>query len=415
MAGQRKFLLMLCLGAAVRAWAGDWPQFLGPTRDGVYAGSDLAAAWPKEGPPVVWQKNVGQGFSGPVVSGDKVIIFHRLHDQEVVTCLDSRSGEAKWTQSYPTEYRDDFGFDEGPRATPCVAGGRIYTFGAEGMLSCLNLADGHLNWQVNTKEKFHAAKGFFGAACSPLVEGAGVLLNVGGNDGAGLVAFDTETGRVLWKCSEDEASYASPVAASVDGRRYAFFFTRAGLEAVDPARGKIQFHYPWRSSMNASVNAASPLVIGDSIFLSACYDTGAILLHVHDNGVEKVWSGDDILSNHYANSVYCQGFLYGINGRADPGFSPAPSLRCVELKTGKLRWQDDSVGPATVLLAGGQLLILTESGELIRARATPSEFKPADRFQIMPSSVRAYPALAGGFLYARSKDKLFCVNLARGK
>jgi len=415
MACKLNVFLTLCFCAFQQVQAGDWPQFLGPTRDGVYAGSDLAAVWPKEGPPVVWRKNIGQGFSGPAVADGKLILFHRLEDKEVVACLDARTGEPKWTKDYPTAYQDDFGFDEGPRATPCVAEGRVFTFGAEGMLSCLNLADGNMLWQVNTKNEFHTRKGFFGAACSPLVEGNAVLLNVGGAGGAGLVAFDKATGRVLWKCSDDEASYSSPAAATIHERRYAFFFTRAGLVAVNPADGTVQFHYPWRSTMNASVNAATPLIVDDSIFLSACYGTGAILLRVADNAVEKVWSGDDILSNHYATSVYRDGFLYGINGRADPGFSPAPSLRCVELKTGKIRWQDDSVGASTVLLAGDQLLILTEGGELIRAPATPAAFKPGDRVQIMPTAVRAYPALAGGFLYARSKDKLFCVNLGRAK
>jgi outer membrane protein assembly factor BamB len=412
MAARLLLLLTIFLCAARPGWAGDWPQFLGPTRDGVYAGADLAAVWPKEGPPVVWRKSIGQGFSGPAVAGHQLILFHRLNDQEVVACLDARTGEPMWSHSYPTAYRDDFGFDEGPRATPCIAQGRVYTFGAEGMLTCLALADGHLLWQVNTKNEFHARKGFFGAACSPLVEGGAVLLNIGGPEGAGVVAFDKATGRVLWKNADDEAGYSSPAAATIHQRRYAFFFTRAGLVAVDPADGKIQFRYPWRSRMDASVNAATPLIIDDSIFLSASYGTGAILLRVRDNGVEKVWSGDDILSNHYATSVYDHGFLYGLDGRADLG---TPSLRCVEAKTGKIRWQDDSVGAATVLLAGDQLLILTEAGELLRAPATPAAFKPGDRVQIMPAGVRAYPALAGGYLYARSKDKLFCVNLGKEK
>jgi outer membrane protein assembly factor BamB len=395
--------------------ASDWPQFLGPTRNGVYAGSDLAAAWPKEGPPVVWKKDIGQGWSGPAVADGKLILFHRLDDKEVIAGLDARTGELKWSKSYPTAYRDDFGFDDGPRATPCISDGKIYTYGAEGMLSAWNLADGAMLWQVNTKNDFHFRKGFFGAACSPLVEGKGVLLNVGGEGGAGLVAFDKATGRVLWKCSDDEASYSSPSAATIHGRRSAIFFTRAGLQAVNPEDGAVQFHYPWRSTMNASVNAATPIVVDDSIFLSACYGTGAILLRVRDNAAEKVWSGDDILSNHYATSVYHHGFLYGIDGRADPGFSPSPSLRCVEWKTGQVLWRDVSVGAGTILLAGDQLLILTEGGELIRAPATPTAFKPSDRAQIMPSGVRAHPALANGFLYARSKDKLYCVNLGSAK
>src|SRR5579862_8566257 len=159
----RKLILYLTifLTAARPACAGDWPQFLGPTRNGVYAGADLAAAWPKEGPPVVWKKDVGQGFSGPAVADGRLILFHRVDDQEIVACLDARTGEPKWKHAYPTAYRDDFGFDEGPRATPCLSHGKVYTFGAEGMLSCLNLADGKMVWQVNTKTEFHASKGFF--------------------------------------------------------------------------------------------------------------------------------------------------------------------------------------------------------------------------------------------------------------
>jgi len=410
----RRILLLLLLGCcpAPLTQAADWPQFLGPTRDGIYAGHDLAAAWPKEGPPVVWRKKVGQGFCGVAVADHLVILFHRLEDKEVVEALEARTGTPRWSCSYPTAYQDDFGFDEGPRATPCVTNGRVFTFGAEGKLLCLNLADGKKVWMADTKEEFHQDKGFFGAACSPLAEGNALLLNIGGPDGAGLVAFDQSSGRVLWRATEDEAGYASPVAATIQGRRYAFFFTRAGLVAANPSDGRIQFEYPWRSRDRNSVNAASPLVIEDTIFLSACYGTGAVLLQVRDNAAEKVWSGDGILSNHYATSVRRGDFLYGIDGRADPGFQPPPTLRCVELRTGKVRWQEDSVGAATVLLAGDRLLILTGNGELIRAAAAPEGFKAFDRAQIMPQGVRAYPALADAFLYARSKDTLFCFDLS---
>ena len=250
-------------------------------------------------------------------------------------------------------------------------------------------------------------------ACSPLVEGNDVLLNIGGESGAGIVAFDKGTGKVAWKTANDEAGYASPIAATINNRRYAFFFTRAGLVAADPASGAIQFQFPWRSRENASVNAATPVIIDDMIFLSACYGTGAVLLRVQDNAVKKLWSGDGILSNHYATSVRHGDFIYGIDGRCDPGFSPSPSLRCVEWKTGKLRWQEDSVGAASVILAGDHLLAMTEKGELVCAAASPDGFKALARAQIMPDHVRAFPALADGFLFARSKDKLFCFDLSR--
>jgi outer membrane protein assembly factor BamB len=404
---------VLFFGAALftlRASAGDWPQFLGPTRNGVYAGPPLSASWPKDGPPVVWRRNVGQGFSGPAVASGKLILIHRIDDKETIECLDATTGKPLWSFDYPTAYRDDFGFDEGPRATPAIADDCVYTYGAEGVLTCLDLATGKKVWGLDAKKELHAPKGFFGVACSPLVDGNTLILNIGG-DGAGIVGFDKLTGKVRWKATSDQSSYSSPVAATINNRRYLFVLTLANFVGLDPANGKILFQYPFRPPIRASVTAATPLVIDDSVFLSASYGLGAVLLKITPNGPEKIWAGDDILSNHYATCVQLNGFLYGIHGRTDPGFEPPASLRCVELKTGKVRWQQDGFGAATLTLAGDQLIILTEKGELIRAPATPSAFKPLDRAQVLPTQVRAHPALANGLLYARSKDKLVCLDL----
>jgi len=407
----RSLLRLLAFLVLTRACAGDWPQFLGPTRNGVYAGNDLAGSWPKEGPRVVWRKKTGQGFSGPAVAGGSLILCHRTGDKDVVECCEAATGKQLWSFDYPTNYRDDFGFDEGPRATPTIVDGKVLTFSAEGLLHCLDFRTGKKIWSVNTKADFGAAKGFFGMACSPLVEGGAVLLNIGGGKGAGIVAFDLTTGKVRWKASNDEASYSSPVAATVHGVRYAFFFTRAGLTALDPADGRIRSEFPWRARMNASVNAATPLVVDDLVFLSTSYQTGAVLLRVKDNSVEKIWSADDVLSNHYASSVHGDGFLFGFDGRQEYG----ENLRCVEFKTGKIRWSQDRFGAGTVILAGKRLLILTETGELLLAPASPDGFKPVARAQLLPNGVRAYPALADGRLYARSKDTLVCVDLRPSK
>ena len=396
---------------ALRTCACDWPQFLGPDRNGVYADSDLADSWPKEGPPVVWRKKIGQGFSGPAVSSAKLVLFHRLDDKELVECLDTKDGKSLWALDYPAGYRDDFGFDEGPRATPTITGGKVFTFGAEGILHCLDFNSGKEIWNVNTKSRFQASKGFFGMACSPLIEGDAVLLNIGGANGAGIVALDKTSGKLLWKTTEDEASYSSPVAATLHGRRYALFFTRRGLVALDPSNGKVFFDFPWRPRIRESVSAAAPLVIGDQVFLSASYQTGAILLRVKDNGVEKVWSALDALSNHYATSVYHDGFLYGFDGRQEMG----QNLRCIELGSGKVRWSEERFGAGTVTLAGQNLLVLRENGELVLAPASPDGFKPIARAQILPNGVRAYPALADGHLYARSKDTLVCLDLRKPK
>jgi outer membrane protein assembly factor BamB len=403
--------LLAFLGIIATMSGADWPQFLGPTRNGVYAGNDLGADWPTEGPRRAWHRKIGEGFSGPVVANGKLILFHRINNEETIDCLNARTGEPIWSLHYPSRYRDDFGFDEGPRATPAVSDGKVYTFGAEGMLHCLALDDGKKIWSVDCKKSFGARKGFFGIACSPLVEGKALLVNVGGTNGAGIVAFDKLTGKMFWKTNDDEASYSSPTAATIGGQRFAFFFTRSGLTALDPASGKTYFDFPWRPPIQASVSAATPLVISDLVFISASYNAGAVLLQIKNGQPEKRWSSEDALSNHYATSVYHDGCLYGFHGRQETG----PSFRCIELKTGKVLWSHENFGAGTVTLAKDELLILTEKGELIRAPASSKEFKIKARAQVLPFEVRAHPAFANGRLYARSKDQLVCVDLKHGE
>lgn len=391
--------------------AADWPQFLGPDRNGISAETNLAGAWPAAGPQVRWKKEIGQGFSGPVVARGKLILFHRKTDQEIIDCLDARSGGEVWHFASPTSYQDDFGFDEGPRATPAIVQDKVYAMGAEGVVHCLDFQSGREIWRVDCKKKFQCPKGFFGMACSPLVEGGVVILNIGGRGGAGIIALDNTTGALRWQQGNAGAGYSSPIAASIHGKRYALAFTRSGLAAVNPSNGAAYFDFPWRSRDNNSVNAATPVVSDDLIFLTASYGTGAVLLRVENDQAQKVWSGDEALSCHYATPVLSQGYLYGVDGRADPGLQPRPSLRCVELKTGRVCWTQDDFGAATLIRAGRQLFILTEQGELLCAAADPKEFHIAGQAQILPVGVRACPALADGCLYARARDKLVCVDL----
>ncbi|MFO1497195.1 MAG: PQQ-binding-like beta-propeller repeat protein [Verrucomicrobiota bacterium] len=336
------------LALPLAALAADWPQFLGPTRNGLYSGTDVAGAWPKDGPLRVWQMTVGAGFSGPVAQTGKVILFHRLEDKEVVDCLKATDGARLWRFEYPTGYADDFGFDNGPRAAPTIAAGKVFTFGAEGTLHALDFETGRKIWSISVKDQLQAPKGFFGMACSPLFADGKVLLNVGGAEDAGIVAFEAGTGQLVWRATADEASYASPVAAMIEGKFRAIFFTRSGLVVLDPATGRIEFEFSWRARAHASVNAATPLVKDDSIFLSASYGTGAVLLQVKGKALEKVWSSDDALSSHYATPVERNGFLYGFHGRQEYG----QSLRCLEWKTGKVRWSKEGFGAGSLILLG---------------------------------------------------------------
>lgn len=405
-------LVALGVGLSAQNTADDWPQFFGPTRNGIYRGAAVAERWPASGPRVVWRTDVGEGFSGPVVAQGRVILFHRLNNREVVESRDARTGAAQWRYDYPTAYRDDFGFDEGPRAAPVVADGVVYTFGAEGRLAAVDLSSGRLVWSEDTRARFKVAKGYFGAAGSPIVQDGRVIANIGGSEG-GIVAFDARTGKVLWTATRDEASYSSGLGATIRGRRIAIFHTRTNLVGLDPVTGSVEFQRRWRALQAASVNAATPVVVndpaGDYIFVSAEYEPGAGVFRVDGGTLTPLWTSDDVLNNHYATSVYRDGILYGFHGRQEEG----QSLRAVEFKTGKVRWSEERFLAGSLLLAGDRLLILREGGELVLAAATPDAFRVLARARILPATVRAFPALAGGFLYARNEKTLVCIDLTR--
>ncbi|MGH6630015.1 MAG: PQQ-binding-like beta-propeller repeat protein, partial [Burkholderiales bacterium] len=322
-------------------------------------------------------------------------------------------GKPLWKFDYPTAYRDDFNFDPGPRAVPTIADGKVFTYGADGTLHCLSLADGKKLWSVDCKKDFAAAKGFFGRACSPLVEGKAVIVNVGGKAGASIVALEKDTGKVLWKAVDDEPSYSSPTAATIGGQPFAFVLTRGQFVGLEPASGKAYFTFPFRPPVSASVTGAAPLIIGDQAFISAAYDLGAILFRFKDGKPEKVWTGDEQMSLQFTSAVHRDGCLYGLHGRHD--FPGGTELRCVELKTGKVRWSQPGLSGANVMLAGDQLLVLCENGQLLRVVAKPDKFAETARAQILGSGVRAYPALADGLFFARDKGRLLCVDLRKAE
>ncbi|MFT5492116.1 MAG: outer membrane protein assembly factor BamB [Limisphaerales bacterium] len=405
--------LILLGGFAVNANAADWPQFLGPERNGKTTGEGLAVAWPKEGPPVVWQKKAGQGFAGPVVKGGHVILFHRLGDMEVIERLNAADGKQEWTYDYPSVYRDGYSSDYGPRSVPTIDGGRVYSLGADGAIRCVDFTSGKEIWSEEARENFGAEKGFFGMAGSPLIEGDSVLLNIGGRDGAGVIALSKNTGKLLWKATDQEADYSSPTVATIHGKRQALIFLREGLVGLDPKNGKILYQFRWRARIHASVNAALPVVVGNRILLTSSYDTGDNLLEIDaSNKLTSVWSGDSF-SSQYATPMHKGGFLYGLSGRHDSGVGTSP--RCVELATGKVLWTQDGLKASAMIMAGEHLVVLTERGELIRMNAKPDKAAITGRAQILGSGARAQPALADGKLFARDSRRLVCLELTEPK
>lgn len=403
-----RFLGLLVLSATLTSPAADWPRFLGPGGDGA-SPDPVTTAWSAEGPTVRWSREVGSGFSGPIVTGNRVLLHQRRGDEEILQCLDAdQGGKLLWSTSQPTGYRDDFGFDNGPRATPAIHGNRVFTFGAEGNLAAFDLDSGKVLWSSPLGRQLGADKGFFGFASSPLATGPLVLVNVGAPNKAGIVAVDSATGQIRWKSTSHAASYSAPILTPLDGAPRAVFFTRAGLAVIDPTNGTLLAEHPWRARQNASVNAASPLAIGTNrIFLTTSYDTGATLLELRDGKVRAVWSNDESLSSHYASVVHRDGLIFGFHGRQETG----ASLRCIDAATGKVRWSKDGLGSGSLLLAGDQLLVLTERGELIVAPAVPDGFRPVARAQVLGSGTRAFPALANGLWFGRDTKKLVCLDL----
>ena len=408
---KRFFCHLSVLGfVALGLQAADWPQYLGPNRDGVYPGEALTRAWPGDGPKVLWRKrNISAGMSGVVVAKGRAILFHEVNRYDTIECLDAKTGKTLWENNYASSFAAGYGSAAGPRATPAIVGDRVYTMGGQGIVVCTDFASGKTVWKVDTQKSYRASDGFFGMACSPLVEGNAVLLNIGGEAGAGIVALDKNSGKLLWKTLDDEASYSSPVMATLQGKRRAVFFTRTGLAVVDPVVGKIDFQNRWRARIHASVNAAAPLVVGESIFVTASYNTGALVLKAAVDGYKTVWSNDTSLSSQYASAVHRDGFLYGTHGRAD--VPPIPALRCVELATGKVRWSVDDFGDCLMLLCGDRLLALMESGELVLGQVTPAEWREISRTQALGTGARSQPALANSRLYVRDRNQLACLEV----
>lgn len=402
-------LFCLVLPLSLPLLAADWPQHLGPNRDGHSSETGLNWTWGKGGPPVAWKKDVGSGFAGVAAAGGKVFLFHRVGDQEVLAALDPATGNEAWAYKARTKYVDDFGFDDGPRCVPVVADGRVFALGPNGDLHAVNAADGAKLWSRNVRTDYGAPKGYFGVAAGPVVIGTHLLVNVGAK-GAGVVAFDTATGKELWKATDDPGSYASANVVALEGKLFAVFFTRSGLVVLDPASGAVRYKLPFRSRLDASVNAAAPVVKGDEVLLTASYGTGASLWKLGGKEPEEVWANDRSLSCHYNTPVLVGDYLYGVHGRQEGG---GAELRCVEWKTGAVKWSVPRFGVASVIAVDGGLLAVTEGGELLRFAADPAAYKEAARAKVLDGVIRAAPALSDGRLYVRDEKRLVCVKLKK--
>jgi hypothetical protein len=399
MIGNLWFFFLFC----VSVQAADWPQFLGVGRDGVASAEEAAVPSKLSSLKLLWEHAVGQGHAGPAVVGGKVIVFHRQEDQAVAECLSAMTGQPLWKTSWPTDYVDSFGMDEGPRAVPTIAEGRVYLLGADGWLRALDLENGKLLWELDTEKEFASPQGFFGRASAPLVVENKVIHCTGGKHA--VVALDAATGKLLWAAGEDEASYASPVLASPD---YLLCWLRNQIVSIKLIDGEVLQRKDHRPEINASVSAATPVRTSAGWFLSAEYDLGCSLWKLEHSGAFQLeWSEAQLLNCHYATPVVAGDLVFGLHGRQERGMT----LRCIDVAQKKLCWESSKLKGGTLLRVRDKLLVLTESGELWLVHATAENFHLLDSMQILRAGHRSYAAYSDGLYFARDAEKLVALQL----
>jgi outer membrane protein assembly factor BamB len=397
----------------------DWTSFLGPAHNATSAETRLSRTLP---PPLVWEFGKGTSYTSPAVVGDRLLFVHRIADEEIVECMHAETGARHWSFRYATDFEDRYGYNNGPRSSPVVDGERVYTVGAQGQLHCLELRSGKLVWGRNIAAEYKVPQDFFGTASTPLVEGTLLILNVGAPGGPCVVGLDKTTGREVWRAGKEWGpSYASPVPAAVHGRRRIFVFAggestppTGGLLSIDPANGRVDFSFPWRSRSYESVNASCPVVFDNKVFVSASYRTGGALLEIRPDFTHRViWTTQEF-GLHWNTPIYRNGFLYGFDGRNEPD----ASLACVDAASGKVVWRATpewnetfNVGGTrrqqllgtyrgSLLAVDGQFLCLGEMGHLVWMDLSPKGYKELSHAWLFAARESwALPVLSRGLLY----------------
>jgi outer membrane protein assembly factor BamB len=404
----------ICLGmiAGKMALGGDWPQILGPNRNGQAVGEQLADRWPAGGPKVLWRYKLGSGYAGAAVLGERVIVFHRVGSDERVECLSATKGTSLWKADFPANYRGGIDADKGPRCVPLIAEGRVFVFGAAGDLHAVVLETGKSLWSRALFADYRGDEGYFGAGSTPILVGGKLLVNVGGK-GAGIVALDPANGKTLWQATDEAASYSSPAAVKIGGQDEAIFITRMNCVLANPVTGKVTTLFPF-GKRGPTVNAATPLAFGGKLFTTSSYGVGAAFSSLDGGGgkaTQSLWTNDDTLSSQYATPIEHNGFLYGIHGRED---IPPADLRCLEAATGKVRWSKPDFGVAHLILAGDKLLIQKIDGQIALAAADPAKYRELASARISREITRALPALSNGRFFVRSGSgggELVCLEV----
>jgi outer membrane protein assembly factor BamB len=402
----------------------DWTAFLGPMHNATSTETRLSRRLP---PRLIWEFTKGSGYASPAIAGTRLVFLHRLGGEEIVECLHAETGATQWRFRYPTDYEDRYGYNDGPRSSPIIDAARAYSVGAQGQLHCLDLETGSAIWKRNLGREYRVSQDFFGTASTPLIEGRLLIVNVGAPGGPCVVGFDKTTGREVWRAgTEWGPSYASPVPAMINGKRRVFVFAggessppSGGLMSIDPANGRVDFIFPWRSRAHESVNASCPVVFDNKVFVSASYRAGGALVGIGpDFSHRPLWTTQEF-GLHFNTPVHKDGFLYGFDGRNEPD----ASLACVDTSSGKVVWREtpEGVYRGSLLAVDGHFLCLGEHGHLLWLDLKPKGYREVSRTQLFAARESwGLPVLSRGLLYVtqntqdmltRARPRLLCYDL----
>lgn len=400
------------LTGAEPAASTDWPQILGPNRNGISSETKLLDEWPAQGPKEVWRAEGGVGMSGLAISRGRLITLVQKDGRQFAVALDAATGKSGWERDLAPQYRNSMG--DGPRATPTISGEQVFVFTGEGILSALNFADGKIAWSHHVLKEHKGKEADYGMACSPLVVDGQVIVTVGAPT-ASVVAYDTKTGKLAWTAGEDVAGYSSPALLKVGGREQIVVYTGGSVLGLAPKSGAVLWRYPFET--NYECNIATPLAIEGHVFISSGENHGSALLKLkpRDDGfdVEEVWTSlgpKSVLRNEWQTSILLDGYLYGMDNVGGAG--PITHLTCINAATGERAWQELRFGKGNLIGADGKLFVSTMKGELVLVRATPKAYEELGRSTVL-GSTRQAPALAGGRLYLRDDKEIVCLDVRK--
>lgn len=390
-----------------------WPQFLGPQRNGKSAETGLIDRFPDGGPKEVWRATGGVGKSGLAISNGKLFTLVQHSGKQFVVALDAKTGNSVWQAAVAPEFKNQMG--DGPRATPAVAGDRVFVFTGQGILSALKVKDGSLVWSHDVVKELGGRVADYGMACSPLVVDDLVYITAGARQGT-VAAYDTASGKLVWKAGSDPAGYSSAALLNVGGTKQLVTYTGNSVLGIDHKSGEVLWRYPYVTDFEC--NIATPLEHEAKVFVSSGENHGSVLLNVQGSGgrfeVGEVWKSQgsrSTMRNEWQTSILIDGYLYGFDNVGSAG--PVTHLTCVEASTGKRVWQKPRFGKGNLIAADGKLFISTMKGEFVLVRATPDGYEELGRTMVIESTRQA-PALCNGLLYLRDDSEIVCLDVSSG-